>query len=106
MFLSIFQAFKFPDIMELTLDCNVELCKVNCEMCPDPNQPLEPESPPLDPSNIRRRRRDVNATLLHDDTRIHRTFRIVSPDDLDDENLSPGATIINVSSRKLIYIKK
>ena len=33
-----FQAFKFPDVMDLFIECNVELCKTNCEACPDPNQ--------------------------------------------------------------------
>jgi hypothetical protein len=28
------QAFKFPDVMDLTLECNVELCKTDCESCP------------------------------------------------------------------------
>ena len=33
-----FQAFKFPDVMDLFIECNVELCKTNCEPCPMPNQ--------------------------------------------------------------------
>ena len=33
-----FQAFKFPDVMDLFIECNVELCKTNCESCPEPNQ--------------------------------------------------------------------
>lgn len=33
-----FQAFKFPDVMDLFIECNVELCKVNCEPCPEANQ--------------------------------------------------------------------
>ncbi|KAG5311345.1 LIP3 Lipase, partial [Pseudoatta argentina] len=32
------QAFKFPDVMDLFIECNVELCKTNCEPCPDANQ--------------------------------------------------------------------
>lgn len=33
-----FQAFKFPDVMDLFIECNVELCKINCEPCPETNQ--------------------------------------------------------------------
>lgn len=33
-----FQAFKFPDVMDLFIECNVELCKTNCEPCPEANQ--------------------------------------------------------------------
>lgn len=33
-----FQAFKFPDVMDLFIECNVELCKTNCESCPEANQ--------------------------------------------------------------------
>lgn len=32
---SIFQAFKFPDEMEVYLECNVELCKGQCDECPE-----------------------------------------------------------------------
>ena len=33
-----FQAFKFPDVMDLIIECSVDLCKTDCEMCPNPNQ--------------------------------------------------------------------
>lgn len=33
-----FQAFKFPDVMDLFIECNVELCKTDCESCPDGDQ--------------------------------------------------------------------
>ena len=32
---SFFQAFKFPDQMEVFLECDVELCKNGCDLCPD-----------------------------------------------------------------------
>lgn len=32
---SFFQAFKFPDVMEVFLECNVELCKSGCDVCPE-----------------------------------------------------------------------
>jgi hypothetical protein len=32
---SFFQAFKFPDQMEVFLECNVELCKNGCDVCPE-----------------------------------------------------------------------
>lgn len=33
-----FQAFKFPDVMDLLIECNVELCKTDCEPCSNTNQ--------------------------------------------------------------------
>lgn len=33
-----FQAFKFPDVMDLFIECNVELCKTDCEPCSNTNQ--------------------------------------------------------------------
>ena len=33
-----FRAFKFPDVLGLLIECNVELCKTNCEPCPEANQ--------------------------------------------------------------------
>lgn len=30
---SLFQAFKFPDVMDLLIECNVELCKSQCQSC-------------------------------------------------------------------------
>ena len=33
-----FHAFKFPDVMDLFIECNVELCKPNCEPCPEKNE--------------------------------------------------------------------
>ncbi|XP_050443050.1 uncharacterized protein LOC126847068 [Adelges cooleyi] len=84
-----FQAFKFPDVMDLLIECNVELCKVNCQPCADPNQKTDPG---------RRRRRDVvpaNGTInaLYDNAggdadsmmlvgRVH----VYSPDDLLTDN--------------------
>ncbi|KAG6449635.1 hypothetical protein O3G_MSEX006148 [Manduca sexta] len=43
-----FNAFKFPDEMDLVIQCDVELCKTDCDVCPNPGS--------LDP---KRRRRDV-----------------------------------------------
>lgn len=84
-----FQAFKFPDVMDLTLECNVELCKTECDSCPEQGQNIDP---------ARRRRRDlwVNNSTLGDPVRVFRTFRVVTPDDLDE---AVGAsTIVNVGS--------
>lgn len=32
------KAFKFPDVMDLLIECNVELCKANCQPCSETNQ--------------------------------------------------------------------
>lgn len=70
-----FNAFKFPDIMDLMIECNIELCKTDCEVCPNPDQPLEPG---------RRRKRDLygfNETL-HDGVMMGKHLRVVLPEDL------------------------
>ncbi|CAH1117180.1 unnamed protein product [Phaedon cochleariae] len=73
-----FNAFKFPDVMDIMMECNIELCKTDCEMCPSPDQPLEPG---------RRRKRDLpaNDTLggtLGDGVMMGKHLRVVLPEDL------------------------
>ncbi|XP_076286288.1 uncharacterized protein LOC143211973 isoform X2 [Lasioglossum baleicum] len=81
-----FQAFKFPDVMDLFIECNVELCKTDCEPCPDMNQQIEPG---------RRRRRSImlpapsrpmntSSVLLADPIRVARGFRVIMVDDLSE----------------------
>nr|XP_023015505.1 uncharacterized protein LOC111505000 [Leptinotarsa decemlineata] len=70
-----FNAFKFPDVMDIMIECNIELCKTDCEMCPNPDQALEP---------AKRRKRDLysfNATL-HDGVMMGKHLRVVLPEDL------------------------
>ncbi|EZA58941.1 hypothetical protein X777_16900 [Ooceraea biroi] len=77
-----FQAFKFPDVMDLFIECNIELCKTDCEPCPDANQQIEPGrrrrsvtySPPFNTS--------TNPVLLSDPVRIGRGFKVIMLDDL------------------------
>ncbi|KAE8752514.1 hypothetical protein FOCC_FOCC000636 [Frankliniella occidentalis] len=87
-----FQAFKFPDVMDLIIECSVDLCKTDCEMCPNPNQKLEP--------GARRRRRDTsgNATQLEGEGMIGddlgvlmgRRLRVFTPDELPVDVLLEG----------------
>ncbi|XP_039314434.1 uncharacterized protein LOC105196070 isoform X2 [Solenopsis invicta] len=81
-----FNAFKFPDVMDLFIECNIELCKTNCESCPEPNQQIEPNQ-----SGSRRRRsitytppsnNSTNAVLLSDPVRVGRRFKVIMLDDL------------------------
>ncbi|KAJ8870511.1 hypothetical protein PR048_029534 [Dryococelus australis] len=84
-----FQAFKFPDIMDLSIECNVELCKTDCEICPEPNQSLDP---------VARRRRDIGAEgnqTLGDPVKLIRVIRVITPDDIDNNSL---ATIVALDS--------
>ncbi|KAG7211234.1 hypothetical protein KM043_010547 [Ampulex compressa] len=75
-----FQAFKFPDVMDLFIECNIELCKTDCEPCPEAHQQIEPG----------RRRRSIvpyapsNATsvLLADPIRVKRGFKVIMLEDL------------------------
>lgn len=81
-----FNAFKFPDKMDLLLECNVDLCKTDCEMCSNPSQSLEP--------GRRRRRRDISSNtteeVLGNPVKIGRKLRVILPEDL-----SNGEEIIN-----------
>ncbi|XP_061930281.1 uncharacterized protein LOC108002970 isoform X2 [Apis cerana] len=78
-----FQAFKFPDVMDLFIECNVELCKTDCEPCPEINQQIEPgrrrRSIMYTPSNTTS---NGTAVLLSDSIRIGRGFRVIMVDDL------------------------
>ncbi|KAK9892265.1 hypothetical protein WA026_019066 [Henosepilachna vigintioctopunctata] len=79
-----FNAFKFPDMMDLILECNIELCKTNCEVCPNPNQPLEPG---------RRRKRDLYSNeTLGDPVLMGKRLSVILPEDL-----STGEAIINLN---------
>ncbi|XP_038218457.1 uncharacterized protein LOC119837043 isoform X2 [Zerene cesonia] len=83
-----FNAFKFPDEMDLIIQCEVELCKTDCEVCPNPGS-TEP----------RRKRRDVihmgNRTI-EPVTTIGKGLRVVFAEDLPREPdfcVSPVAAI-------------
>ena len=65
--------------MDLFIECNVELCKTDCEACPEADQQIEPG----------RRRRAVSYALtnvtsgaLSEPVRMGRGFRVILPDDL------------------------
>ncbi|CAH2057402.1 unnamed protein product, partial [Iphiclides podalirius] len=83
-----FNAFKFPDEMDLIIQCEVELCKTDCEACPNPGS-TEP----------RRRRRDVihigNRTV-DPVTTIGKGLRVVFAEDLPQEN--PGFCISQLAA--------
>ncbi|KAL3287333.1 hypothetical protein HHI36_001807 [Cryptolaemus montrouzieri] len=80
-----FNAFKFPDMMDLILECNIELCKTDCEVCPNPNQPLEPAR--------RRRKRNIYSNeTIGDPLTMGKRLRVILPEDL-----STGEAIINLN---------
>lgn len=70
-----FNAFKFPDEMDLIIQCDVELCKTDCDVCPNPGS-TEP----------RRRRRDLihigNRTIEEPMTTISKGLKVVFAEDL------------------------
>ncbi|XP_028029466.1 uncharacterized protein LOC114242491 [Bombyx mandarina] len=69
-----FKAFKFPDEMDLIIQCDVELCKTDCDVCPNPGS-IEP----------RRKRRDiihVGNRTVEPMTTISKGFRVVFAEDL------------------------
>ncbi|XP_050356111.1 uncharacterized protein LOC126777187 [Nymphalis io] len=72
-----FNAFKFPDEMDLIIQCEVELCKTDCEVCPNPGS-TEP----------RRKRRDiihVGNRTYEPVTTIEKGLRVVFAEDLPHE---------------------
>ncbi|CAH0596881.1 unnamed protein product [Chrysodeixis includens] len=83
-----FNAFKFPDEMDLIIQCEVELCKTDCDVCPNPGS-YEPK----------RRRRD----LIHFGNRtdepttiVGKGLRVVFAEDLPQPTgfcLSPPAAL-------------
>ncbi|KAF2879680.1 hypothetical protein ILUMI_26486 [Ignelater luminosus] len=83
-----FNAFKFPDVMDLILECNVDLCKTDCEMCPEPNQKVEPG---------RRRRRDLYSQNVtgEESVTMGKMLRVILPEDLND-----GQTTINFTQNE------
>ncbi|XP_069355730.1 uncharacterized protein [Maniola hyperantus] len=84
-----FNAFKFPDEMDLIIQCDVELCKTDCEVCPSPGS-TEP----------RRKRRDIihlgNRTY-EPVTTIGKGLRVVFAEDL------PADTGICISSSAALW---
>ncbi|XP_045455682.1 TGF-beta-activated kinase 1 and MAP3K7-binding protein 3-like [Melitaea cinxia] len=83
-----FNAFKFPDEMDLIIQCEVELCKTDCDVCPNPGS-VEP----------RRKRRDVIhiGNRTYDPvTTIEKGLRVVFAEDLPRETgicISPTAAL-------------
>ncbi|KAJ2940905.1 hypothetical protein O0L34_g10166 [Tuta absoluta] len=73
-----FNAFKFPDEMDLIIQCDVELCKTDCDVCPSPGS-IEP----------RRKRRDLihmgNRTFSPEPVTIGKGLRVVFAEDLPQE---------------------
>ncbi|CAB3246617.1 unnamed protein product [Arctia plantaginis] len=86
-----FNAFKFPDEMDLIIQCEVELCKTDCDVCPNPGS-IEPR---------KRRRRDIihlgNRTQVDEpSTIIGKGLRVVFPEDLPEPSgfcVSPPAAL-------------
>lgn len=72
-----FNAFKFPDVMDITLECNIELCKTDCEMCLEPNQKIEPG----------RRKRAVGNETLGDPVTMGKMLRVIFPEDINNQAL-------------------
>ncbi|KAI4467583.1 cypher isoform b [Holotrichia oblita] len=81
-----FNAFKFPDLMDLMIECNVDLCKTDCDVCPNPDQKIQPG---------KRRRRDLRNETIGDPVKIGKLLRVLLPEDLSD-----GETLIEVKQEK------
>lgn len=74
-----FNAFKFPDVMDIMIECNIELCKTDCEMCPDPNQKIDP---------LRRRKRSIGNDTLVDPVTMGRLLKVIFPEEITEEETS------------------
>jgi len=75
---SFFQAFKFPDSMNVFLECDVELCKGGCDVCPDDN-PLLIDVRGAVARNRRHTSRNASDVT---DFRLSRSLRVVSNEDI------------------------
>ncbi|GJQ76445.1 hypothetical protein Trydic_g2158 [Trypoxylus dichotomus] len=85
-----FYAFKFPDLMDLMMECNVELCKTDCDVCPIPDQRIEPG---------KRRRRNVYNETLGEPVTVGKLLRVLLPEDLSD-----GEALIEVKREKELCV--
>lgn len=118
-----FQAFKFPDSMEVHFQCTIQICRYQCpDQCSDPNSilhsglidvqhtpvetaygPPPPPSLPLeaylqgrprDERRVRRHRRDTSS----EEVGVNRIIRVVSTGDLtfslDDSSNSSAPTMV------------
>lgn len=74
-----FNAFKFPDVMDIMIECNIELCKTDCEMCPDPDQKIDP---------LRRRKRAIGNDTLVDPVTMGRLLKVIFPEEITEEETS------------------
>ncbi|KAH9362447.1 hypothetical protein HPB48_020143 [Haemaphysalis longicornis] len=65
------KAFKFPDKVEVYLECNIEMCR---RKCAEPCQAAKSK---------RSRRQLLNESAIVEPARVARGIRVVAPDDLD-----------------------
>lgn len=85
-----FTAFKFPDLMDLMIECNVDLCKTDCDVCPNSDQKIQPG---------KRRRRDLRNETMGNPVKIGKLLRVLLPEDLSD-----GETLIEVKQQRELCI--
>ncbi|XP_041975818.1 uncharacterized protein LOC121730720 isoform X4 [Aricia agestis] len=69
-----FNAFKFPDEMDLIIQCDVELCKTDCDVCPNPGS--------IDPKRKRRDLIHYGNRTIEPATTIGKGMRVVFAEDL------------------------
>ncbi|XP_022169139.1 uncharacterized protein LOC111032949 [Myzus persicae] len=87
-----FQAFKFPDVMDLLIECNVELCKANCQPCSETNQKIDPGRKRRDVHNIATNNTINTSDDSADSMMLVGRVHVYSPDDLLADNFNQTAT--------------
>ncbi|XP_013790932.2 uncharacterized protein LOC106474787 [Limulus polyphemus] len=95
-----FQAFKFPDTMEVFLECNIELCKFQCQnYCPEYPQPRSVRNKRETRGNIQMVEEDKDGILRLKDRvepiRLLRGIRVVSPEDITVSESRNGTTTLS-----------
>lgn len=103
-----FQAFKFPDSMEVHFQCTIQICRYSCpDQCSQSQQPGQPDQPGDYPSasqifhtviknpnareeKKRRRRRGIE----FEEIGVNKIIQVVTPGDLQ-FSLSPNSSTIN-----------
>lgn len=90
-----FQAFRFPDKMEVFLECNLEICKYQCQgFCPDYS--VEPRT--YNTTSRRRRSEDVPVT---EPIKLLRGFRVVTPEDISGSRDRNGTVTLAAGIRQV-----
>ncbi|XP_013771895.1 uncharacterized protein LOC106457057 [Limulus polyphemus] len=98
-----FQAFKFPDTMELFMECDIELCKFQCsDFCPEYPQSLTGRKKREARGGVQDIYRDKDGIIIVPErvepVKLQRSFRVVAPEDITFSEASNGTLTLTAGS--------